>query len=336
MYTDYRNNNPDYGSLGNGQTDSGKTLYLCGLVHNHSLRMEENKLNIETVHQCNCCLGCKTLHPLVSVIELTKMPLLQHTVMFGFYTVLLREGQVDEFFFGRRHDDYSDATLLFLPPGQSLKTELKELFRHKGWLLAFHPDLIHRTSLGTNIRNYTFFSYRPDEALHVSMREKTKAVECLFNIREELRHAIDCHSQTLISRYIELLLDYCSRFYERQFITREEANKDIMRQTETFLDQYILSGALCNGQLPSLGWCAGHFGLSSCYFTDLLKFETGKTFNEYLQFKRFECSKSLLLNHEYTPSQVAALLGYPNVQYFTGLFKKITGITPNEYRFSHN
>lgn len=298
--------------------------------------MKENNLNIETVHQCNCRLGCKTLHPLVSVIGLTETPPLQQAVTFGFYTVLLREGQADEFFFGRRQDDYSAATLLFLSPGQSLKIKHRESLPHKGWLLAFHPDLICRTSLGANIRNYTFFSYSPGEALHVSMREKTKTVKCLCHIREELRHPIDCHSKTIISRYIELLLDYCSRFYERQFITREKANKEVIRQMETLLSQYILSGGLRNGHLPSAGWCAAHFGLSPFYFTDLLKFETGKNFNDYLQLKRFEFSKTLLLNHRYTAGQAAVLLGYPSVQYFAGLFKKITGIAPNEYRFSQN
>lgn len=298
--------------------------------------MKDQTLNIETVHQCNCCLGGTTLHPLASVIALTETPLLQHSVTFGFYTVLLREGQAEEFFFGRRQDDYSAAALVFLPPGQSLETGHKEWFPHKGWLLAFHPDLIARTSLGTTIRNYTFFSYHPDEALHVSMREKTKAVECLCHIREELRHPVDCHSKTLISRHIELLLDYCSRFYERQFITREEANQEVIRRTETLLEQHILSGGFRDGHLPSASWCARYTGLSPYYFADLLKFETGKNFNEYLQWKRFEFSKKLLLNDRYTTSQVAALLGYPSVQCFAGLFKKITGIAPNEYRFSHH
>ena len=298
--------------------------------------MKENKLTIETVHQCNCCLGCQTLHPLVSVIDLTETPLVKRTVTFDFYTVLLREGQVDEFLFGRQPYDYSDASLLFLPPGQSLETEHEALFPHKGWLLAFHPDLIVHTPLGTHIGNYTFFSYHRNEALHLSLREKLKAEECLSLIREELRHAIDCHSKKLISRLIELLLDYCSRFYERQFITRDEANKEIIHRMETVLDEHLRSGGLRNGHLPSPDWCAGLLCLSPQYFTDLLKFETGKSFQDYLQLKRFDLSKKLLLDRRNTVTEVAELLGYPNVQYFAGVFKKITGIAPNEYRFSSN
>lgn len=298
--------------------------------------MEKNKLNIETVYQCNCCLGSKTLHPLVSVIDLAEAPLLQRTITFDFYTVLLREGRFDEFLFGRQHYDYSDASMLFLSPGQSIETGHENLIPHKGWLLAFHPDLLYHTSLGATIRKYTFFFYNTDEALHLSLREKNKAVECLRNIREELQHAIDCHSKTLITRHIQLFLDYCTRFYERQFIIRDVANKEIIRMTDQLLDEYICAGNLRNGAQPSVAYFAGLVHRSPHYFTDLLKFETGKTLDEYYQLKRLEIAKKMLLNHQNTVSQVAEKLGYPSVQHFTMLFKKITGVAPNEYRLSQN
>ena len=298
--------------------------------------MKEKVLNIETVHQCNCCLGNKTLHPLVSVIDLSKTNLEQCTTKFDFYTILLIEGQTEEFLYGRKYYDYSNASLIFLTPGESIKIDKNKIAHPKGWLLAFHPDLLYRTSLGENIKNYSFFFYKPDEALHLSLREKAKAMECMHNIGEELQHAIDCHSKTLISRHIELLLDYCTRFYERQFITRCEANKIIIDKTDMLLDNYIRSGKLKSCILPSAEYCASMLHLSAHYFNDLLKFETGKNIYEYFQFKRLEISKQLLLDPNSSIGMIADKLGYSNVQYFCSLFKKITGLTPNEYRFTQN
>lgn len=298
--------------------------------------MKENVLNIETVHQCNCCLGYKTLHPLVSVIDLSKTNLEQCTIKFDFYTLLLIEGQVDVFLYGRKYYDYSNASFVFLTPGESIRIDKSEILPQKGWLLAFHPNLLCRTSLGEHINDYSFLFYKLDEALHLSLREQTKVIECLQNIGEELQHAIDCHSKTLISRYIELLLDYCSRFYERQFITRCEANKAIIRQTNILLDEYIQSGKLKSGALPSAEYCADILQLSSHYFCDLLYFETGQNINEYFEFKRLEASRKMLLEEDSSVGMVAQKLGYPNVQYFSRIFKTTTGIAPNKYRLVQN
>lgn len=298
--------------------------------------MKENILNIETVHECNCCLGYKTLHPLVSVINLSQANLEQCTIKFDFYTVIMMEGDVEDFLYGRKYYDYSNASLLFLTPGKSIKIDHSELLRRKGWLLAFHPDLLYRTSLGKHIGNYSFFFYKLEEALHLSLREKNKIVDCLRNIGEELEHTIDCHSKTLITRHIELLFDYCTRFYERQFITRCDANKPIIRQTNILLDEYIQSGKLKKGVLPSAEYCADKLCLSTRYFNDLLYFETGQNINEYFEFKRLEASKTMLLFPKNTVSVVAEKLGYPNVQYFSRIFKKITGIAPCDYRLARN
>lgn len=298
--------------------------------------MKEDVLNIETVHQCNCCLGYKTLHPLVSVIDLSKANLNQRTIKFDFYTILLIEGEAEEFLYGRKYYDYSNASIVFLTPGESIQIDECKLLPTKGWLLAFHPDLLCRTSLGETIKNYSFFSYKLDEALHLSQREKTKAIECFCSIEEELRHAIDCHSKTLISRYIELLLDYCCRFYERQFITRCEANNVIIQQVDALLDEYIQSGKLESCILPSAAYCADLLHLSPYYFSDVLKFETGKSIYEYFQQKRLEVSKKMLSEQENTVSMVAEKLGYSSTQYFSHLFKKLTGVSPSEYRLIQN
>lgn len=289
-------------------------------------------MKIGTVHQCNCYLGGKTLHPLVSVIDLSNAHQMQQSIKFGFYTVLLRECQCDEFLYGRQYYDYACGTLLFLTPGQALGNGKENVLPFKGWMLAFHPDLISYTSLGQNIPNYTFFQYTPNEALHVSAREKQKVMECLENIRQELQHAIDCHSKTIITKYIELLLDYCIRFNERQFITRCEANKKLLSRFEKVLNEYFETKLLKTAGLPSTDYCADLLHLSPAYLKDLLRYETGKTVQEHVQFKRIEVAQKLLQITDKPISLIADELGYSSAQYFTWLFTKITDCSPNEYR----
>lgn len=298
--------------------------------------IKKKTLKIETVHECNSCLGNKTLHPLATAIDLSKADCPECSFRFGFYTVLLTEGGCEDTSYGRKYDDYSGATMIFLPPGRAILADGNKPFPPAGRLLAFHPNLILGTTLGMNIHNYTFFSYFPDEALHLSLREKAKALECIDNITGELRHGIDRHSKILISRHIELLLDYCSRFYERQFITRNERNKQILEQTDRLLDEYIRTGKP-NGRLsPSAEYCSRLLHLSPQYFNDLLKFETGKKIHEYFQLKQVETAGKMLLSKENDVSLIAEKLGFPDVQHFSRLFRKITGATPEEYRITRN
>jgi AraC-like DNA-binding protein len=300
-------------------------------------RMKGNTLDIKTVCECNQCLGNKTLHPQVSIINLEKPDLGQDAVKFEFYAVLLIEdcpGGCN--CCGRKYYDYSNATMVFLAPGEIFRMSETGALPDKGWLLAFHPDLLFRTSLKNHIKSYTFFAYDKEEALHLSQRETSKVVCCLENIEEELHHAIDTHSSTILSRHIELLLDYCARFYERQFITRETKNKAILEKLEKLLNDYMVSGRLQRGEQPASEYFAGDLNLSVAYFNDVLKFETGKTLTEYFQFKRLDIAKRLLLKAGITPAAVSCQLGFPSVQYFSLIFKKITGISPSEYRYSQN
>ena len=203
--------------------------------------MGDKVLKIGTVHQCNCCLGSKTLHPLVSVIDLSKADLSPHTdIKFDFYTILLSECKCEAYVYGHQYYDFSDGTLICLTPGESISMKEKnKRFPSKGWILAFHPDLICGTPLGLNIDNYTFFSYQPEEALHISLREKQIILEFMDRINQELERCIDRHSKKIVSKYIELLLDYCVRFYERQFITRNEVNKKIIKQFDKIINNHF-------------------------------------------------------------------------------------------------
>lgn len=297
----------------------------------------KDTLDIKSVCECNRRLGCKTLHPQASIINLEHPDLEQESVKFDFYTVLLIEDCADGCCCcGRKYYDYSNTTMVFLKPGEIFRMSEAGVLPEKGWLLAFHPDLLYRTPLRNHIEKYSFFSYCKEEALHLSQKETATITCCFENIKAELHHSIDTHTATILSRHIELTLDYCSRFYERQFITRENKNKDVLEALEVLLDNYINSGKLRNGILPTSQYCATETGLSVAYFDDLLKFETGRTLDEHFQFKRLEAAKKMLLKTDNTPATVARQLGYPNVQYFSLLFKKITGVAPSEYRCTQN
>jgi len=296
--------------------------------------MENNIRNIATISEYSEMLGVETLHPLVNVVDLsTAKPMHPLRQTFGFYAVFLKEVKCGDLIYGRRHYDYQEGTLVCLAPGQVVgrKDDGKE-FQPKGWALLFHPDFIRGTQLGQRMREYSFFSYEANEALHLSEREREAIIECLHNIRHELEHTIDRHSKRLTALNIEVLLDYCLRFYERQFITRSDANRDIIAKLESLLDDYFDSERPQNEGLPTVKYCAGELCLSPNYFGDMVKRETGKTAQEYIRLKMIETAKDRLLDPRRTIGEVAYELGFQYPQHFTRLFKRVTGRTPNEFR----
>ncbi len=298
--------------------------------------MKEKTLDLKTVYECNRCLGSKTFHPQVTLINLEKPGLDVNAVKFEFYAILLIENNSCGCCCGWKYYDFSDATMVFLTPGEIFRMSTANTLPDKGLLLAFHPDLLQRTSLKNHIDNYTFFAYNKDEALHLSQRETATAVCCLENIEEELHHPIDVHTNIILSRHIELLLDYCARFYERQFITRENRNKLLIKKLDKLFGEYIASGRLQDGEIPAAKYCAKELRLSTAYFYDLLKIETGKTFDEYLQLKRLDAAKQMLHTPDNTPAFVAHWLGFSDIYDFNQIFEKITGSTPGQYRYSQN
>ena len=235
---------------------------------------------------------------------------------------------------GRSHYDYQDDTLLFIAPGQLAGFEEvdEEIIQPNGWALAFHPDLIRGTPLGGHIKDYSFFSYNVNEALHTSERERQIVLECFNKIQYELEHAIDTHSRTLIASNIELLLNYCRRFYDRQFITRDHVHKDLLARFETLLDDYFLSDKPQALGLPSVSYCAGELSLSAKYFGDLVKKETGKTAQEYIQAKLIDVAKERIFDTSRSISEIAYEMGFKYPAHFTRLFKQRVGQSPNEYR----
>ena len=291
-------------------------------------------IKLDTVDQYNRLFGLETLHPLVSVVNLseaTRFPT-HFTMNYGVYALFLKNVKCGDIRYGRQIYDYQEGTVTSFAPGQVVEVDMLQGVRPNAYGLLFHPDLIKGTSLGQDIKHYSFFSYASAEALHLSEEEKSIFTDCLEKIRMELQHPIDKHSKRLISRNIELLLDYCMRFYERQFITRNQANKDIVVKFEQLLDEYFQNQVAMTEGLPSVKYFADKACLSPNYFGDLIKKETGKTAQEYIQCRIIELAKERILEGVQTVSQVAYELGFQYPQHFSRLFKKHVGCTPNEYK----
>ena len=291
----------------------------------------------DNIFQYNESRGVETLHPLVSVIDFSKaepIPPGHYRHCFGFYAVFLKDVKCGDLRYGRNYYDYQEGTLVFMAPGQVVEVEVKDKPQvpPKGRALLFHPDLLRGTSLGRNIAGYTFFSYEVNEALHLSEQERQVMMDCLQNIQSELKHAIDKHSRTLIVSNIELLLNYCTRFYERQFITRVNANRDVLAGFEHLLGDYFRDDRPEREGVPTVRWCAEQLHLSPNYFGDLVKKETGKSAQEYIQSKVIDIAKERIFDTSRSISEVAYSLGFRYPQHFTRLFKKVVGCSPNEYR----
>lgn len=294
----------------------------------------EEIVKIDSVTGYNNMRGVETLHPLVTVLDLSKaQPMPAKTFNFGVYAVYLKELKCGELKYGRSHYDYQEGTLVFIAPGQVMGVQPNvKTFEPKGWALLFHPDLIRGTSLGKHIHNYSFFSYDVNEALHLSDKERQLVLDCFGKIQYELDHAIDKHSKTLIASNIELFLNYCIRFYDRQFITRDNAHKGILEKFETLLNDYFESDKPQNVGLPSVAWCASKLNLSANYFGDLIKKETGKSSLEYIQNKIMDRAKSRIFEADKTINEIAYELGFKYPQHFSRLFKQHVGMSPLEYR----
>ena len=294
---------------------------------------------LSSVTQFNSRRGQETLHPLVSVLDQSKSQKIRaNRHLSELYVIFLKDVKCEQMTYGRNQYDYQDETLIFIAPGQVFGFNLPDEIwvQPSGWALVFHPDFIKGTSLGRKMNEYGFFSYDANEALHISERERQIVLECFKKIKEELEHGIDKHSKTLIVSNIELFLNYCVRFFDRQFITRETLNKDILVRFEALLNDYFDANLPQTIGLPTVAYCAEKLHLSANYFGDLVKKETGKTALEFIQLKVIDLAKEKIVDPHQTISQIAYDLGYRYPQHFTRLFKEKVGISPLEYRMTMN
>ncbi len=290
-------------------------------------------INFNSIKEYNDFNNQETLHPLVSVVHLDNAsPRQLRRLRYSFYTVFFKKIVCGDLRYGLSNYDYDEGTLIFLAPGQVIGQYGEDYYQPQGIALVFHPDFISGTTLGKNMHDYHFFSYAVNEALHLSEQERKIILDCFSKIEYELQHAIDKHSKQLIVSNIELFLNYCTRFYDRQFITRDNSNKGILERFESILNRYFSSDKPQNIGLPSVAWCAEELNLSANYFGDLIKSETGVSAQDYIQSKVIEVAKERMYDANKTISEIAYELGFKYPQHFSRLFKQRTGITPNEYR----
>ncbi|HBH47019.1 MAG TPA: AraC family transcriptional regulator [Bacteroidales bacterium] len=296
---------------------------------------------IESIAQLNKLMQQDTTkHPLVTVVDFTKMDgynTESPKLTSSFYSVMLKNRCHSNLKYGRQYYDFEEGTLVFIAPEQVIEMENEPEPKEQeepiiGWGLFFHPDLLRGTSLASKMRDFTFFSYDTHEALHLSEKEKQLLADIISKIEYELDQNIDKHSQSLIVSNIELLLNYCTRFYDRQFITRKNNNKDILAKFENIVINYFGSEEIKQKGLPSVKFCADKLNLSANYLSDLLKKETGKNAQEHIHYYLIEEAKNLLLSTHVTVSEIAYDLGFEYPQYFSKMFKKKTGMTPAEFR----
>lgn len=295
--------------------------------------MAIKELSFDSVQKVNDYYGIETRHPLVSVFRLDGgRPVEEYVVHYGLYALYLKETKGCILSYGRTKYDYDEMTITSFAPGQTIHIQpAPGVTAPKCTAIIFHPDLLSRTSLGKNMSRYEFFSYTSNEALHPSASEIEIFRGVLDMIQQELQHAIDVHTKELIVSNIELLLNYCLRFYDRQFITREEINHSVVKKFKTLLNEYIEKDALTSG-LPTVSYFADKCCLSTGYFGELVRVETGRTAKDFISDHLIAAAKQLLNDVTLSITEVSERLGFEYPQHFVRFFKAKTGKTPSQYR----
>jgi AraC-like DNA-binding protein len=294
--------------------------------------MEINR--IDSVGEYSNLRGAETLHPMINILDYDHLKILEPaTYNFGFYCVFLKETKCGDLRYGKESYDYQEESLVFIAPGQILTVEsyLPDI-KPKGKVLIFHPDFLRGTALSNIIKDYSFFSYSSNEALHLSKKEREMVLNIFATIEDELQQNLDKHSKTLVISHIQVFLNYAIRFYDRQFITREHINKGTLEKFEDLLNTYFLSDKPQSIGLPTVSSCADELHLSPNYFGDLIKRETGVSAQEYIQIKVINIAKEKIFDINKSISEIAYELGFKYPQHFTRLFKQKTGKSPVEFR----
>lgn len=295
-------------------------------------------IRIKTINEVHRLFGLeKPSHPLVSVIpiddRITNFNYGNARYIFEFYQINLKIGFSGSLNYGRNSYDFDEGTLLLIKPNQTIQIEKQEEINgSSGWTLLFHPDLIRKSVLGDIIENYSFFNYDFNEALHLSEKERNSITELTLKIQEEYSQNIDKHSQELIVSNIDLLLKYIKRYYDRQFFTRTNLNKDILTEYNRIIKAYYNSEQPILNGILTVNECAKKLNFSVNYFGDLIKSETGQSAKEYIQDYVVDKAKTKLLGTTENISQIAYSLGYEHPQGFNKLFKSKVGINPSQFR----
>lgn len=294
-------------------------------------------VNHKSISQLHDYMGFeKPTHPLITIIDTSKLAygeeLIGVKISSELYCIALKDKSCG-MNYGRNHYDFDEGVMMFTAPNQVITlNKAQALNEVQGWMLYFHPDLIRNTPLGDQIDDYSFFSYSVYEALHLSAQEQNTVSTCIKMIEEEIKARIDNHSRQVLISNIELLLNYCTRFYERQFNTRSAQNKDVTAKVESLLKEYYRSNKIHELGQPTITYLANECHVSAGYLSDLLKKETGKTAKDHINDFLVEKAKDFLIGSDDSISGIAYTLGFNYPHYFSRLFKAKTGMTPQEYR----
>jgi len=299
-----------------------------------------NKIvHFQTISEVFKLFGLQTQirHPLVGLVDFSQVNQqidCDIKMSADYYTIMFKNYPENKIKYGRKFIDFQDGSLICMAPNQVIEIDSNEQASDNitGWGLFFHPDLIRGTSLNSKMKDYSFFSYDIAEALHLSQKEKAVLNDCVHKIDTELRENIDVHSETIIVSTIELLLNFCTRFYGRQFITRKSSHNSVVIQIEKILTEYFSEKNIAEKGLPTVKYLADQVHLSPGYLSDVLKKETGKSAQDHIHFHLIEQAKSTLLHSDKLINEIAYSLGFDYPQYFNKLFKQKTGKTPIEFR----
>lgn len=303
----------------------------------------DNILNINSIADYCSLRNQEVLHPLVSIVDFDKVieegyaNKKYDAFHFKCYAIFLKDAKGCKMMYGGKPYDYDDGTLVFISPNQTIELGGYEPgFVPKGYALLFHPDLLLGTDLARKMNQYNFFSYSNNEALHLSTKERKVILSVFDKIQLELELNLDKHSKKLIVANIELFFDYCLRFYDRQFLTREILNQSSLEKFDMLLSDYFASDKPQKHGLPSVGYFADHLHLSSNYFGDLVKKETGISAQEYIQTKLIHVAKEKVFELDKSVSEIAYELGFKYPQHFSRLFKQKVGFSPKDFRSAIN
>ncbi|WP_405605031.1 helix-turn-helix domain-containing protein [Polaribacter sp. Asnod1-A03] len=296
-------------------------------------------ININSITEVHNFLGLeKPKHPLISILRIPKemdaVGLENFKYSLGLYHISLKDHCAYTISkYGRNSYDFHEGSMIFVAPNQVIEFEKQQINKEDtGWSIVFHPDLIRKSELGKRIDQFSFFEYTSNEALHLSEDERKTVTHITEKIKKEFHNNMDAHSHTLIISNLELLLNYCVRFYDRQFYTRTNLNKDIASQFQKLLKDYYQENKQLELDLPSVQYCGNAMNMSPKYLSDLLKKETGQSTQDHIHKYIIEKAKNRLLNSKESASEIAYSLGFEYPQYFSKIFKKKTSMTPNAFR----
>lgn len=292
-----------------------------------------NRVKLDTIRHLNDHYGFGHLNPMIAVGHYNGEAVPGSTTYeFGVYAIYIKETKGCELNYGLTKYDFDEMSVTAFAPGQKVTAVVEEGQEQPRWtVLAFHPDFLVRTSLGRKMSSYGYFSYSSNEALHLSKEEVDLLNAVLSLIEREMKHSIDRHSRSIIISHLEVFLDYCLRFYERQFYSREVINNTVVEKFNALLDEYMANDISEQG-LPTVAYFADRLNLSAGYFGELVKTSTGTTAKDMIADRLVNAARELLNDLTLSVTQVGDMLGFEYPQHFVRFFKRRTGRTPKEYR----